>query len=337
MKPKSQRTEPAVPGQALVSKRRFARNRGQDALSLWGTFWAKAIQQRQLLLMSLPIILYVILFFYVPLWGWTMAFQNFKPAKTFFAQEWVGLKWFKFLFADKVFLRTIRNSIAMSFINTSLGFITAIVFSLLLNEVRKMFFKRTIQTISYLPHFLSWVIVTGLVSNMLAIEDGVVNNVLMALRITKEPILWLSKPQYFWGVIGGTYVWKEVGWNSIIYLASMAAIDPALYEAAEIDGCNRYQKMWNITLPGIKPTIIILLIMSIGHIMDAGFEMQYLLRNGLVQDVSDTIDIYVLMFGLQRSNYSLATAAGLFKNVVNISLIFLANEIAKKAGEERLV
>jgi putative aldouronate transport system permease protein len=337
MKQKPLQTKPAVPGQTLVSKRRLARNREQAALPLRGGFWAKAIQQRQLLLMSLPIILYVILFFYVPLWGWTMAFQNFKPAKTFSAQEWVGLKWFKFLFADKVFLRTIRNSIAMSFINTSLGFITAILFSLLLNEARKIFFKRTIQTISYLPHFLSWVIVTGLVSNMLAIEDGAVNNVLMALRIIKEPILWLSKPQYFWGVIGGTYVWKEVGWNSIIYLAAMAGIDPAMYEAAEIDGCNRYQKMWHITLPGIKPTIIILLIMSIGHIMDAGFEMQYLLRNGLVQDVSDTIDIYVLMFGLQRSNFSLATAAGLFKNVVNISLIFLANEIAKKAGEERLV
>jgi putative aldouronate transport system permease protein len=225
----------------------------------------------------------------------------------------------------------------MSVINTSLGFVTAIGFALLLNEVRRILFKRAIQTISYLPHFLSWVIVTGLVSSMLTTDNGAVNNALMALGFIKEPILWLAEPNYFWGIIGITYVWKEVGWNTIIYLAAIAGIDPNLYEAAEIDGCNRYQKMWRITLPCIKPTIIILLIMSVGHILDAGFELQYLLRNGLVMDVSDTIDIYVLIYGLSRSNYSLATAAGMIKNIVNISLIFIANEIAKRAGEERLI
>lgn len=300
-------------------------------------FFERISSQRQLLFMAVPIMLYVILFSYVPLWGWVMAFQNFKPAKTFFNQEWAGLRWFFFLFPDQVFLQTIRNTLAMSVINTALGFITAITFSLLLNEVKGILFKRAVQTISYLPHFLSWVIVTGLVSTMLSVENGAVNGILMALGLVKEPVLWLSKPNYFWGIIGGTYVWKEVGWNTIIYLAAITGIDPALYEAAEIDGCNRYQKMRLITLPCIKPTIIIMLIMSIGHILDAGFEMQYLLRNGLVQDVSDTIDIYVLMFGLQRSNYSLATAAGMFKNVVNISLIFVANGIAKRAGEERLI
>lgn len=300
-------------------------------------FFSKVIYQRQLLYMSVPIILYVILFSYVPLWGWTMAFQNFRPSKTFFQQEWVGFKWFKFLFSDPVFLRTFRNTIAMSFINTALGFVTAIGFSLLLNEMKNLFFKRVVQTVSYLPHFLSWVIVTGLVATMLSVEGGAVNDVLMFLGIIKKPILWLSVPEYFWYIVGATYVWKEVGWNSIIYLAAISGIDPALYEAAEIDGCNRYQKMWHITLPGIKPTIIILLIMSIGHILDAGFEMQYLLRNGLVQDMSDTIDIYILLFGLQRSNYSLATAGGFFKNIVNVSLIFIANKIAKHAGEERLI
>ncbi|MEW6563865.1 MAG: ABC transporter permease [Spirochaetota bacterium] len=295
------------------------------------------VSQKQMLIMSVPIILYVILFSYVPLWGWTMAFQNFRPSKSFFQQEWVGLKWFKFLFSDPVFLRTIRNTLAMSIINTSLGFITAIGFALLLNEIKSVAFKRITQTISYLPHFLSWVIVTGLVATMLSVEDGAVNNVLLAIGVIKEPVLWLSEPKYFWGVIGATYVWKELGWNTIIYLAAMAGVDPTLYEAAEIDGCGRWRKMWYITLPSIKPTIIILLVLSIGHILDAGFEMQYLLRNGLVQDVSDTIDIYVLLFGLQRSNYSLATAAGLFKNVVNMTLIFLANELVKRTGEERLI
>jgi putative aldouronate transport system permease protein len=159
----------------------------------------------------------------------------------------------------------------------------------------------------------------------------------MALGFIKEPILWLAEPNYFWGIVGVTYVWKEVGWNTIIYLAAIAGIDPNLYEAAEIDGANRYQKMWRITLPCIKATIIILLLMSVGRILDAGFELQYLLRNGLVMDVSDTIDVYVLVYGLRTNNYSMATAAGMFKNVVNVTLIFIANEIARRAGEERLV
>ena len=301
------------------------------------SFFYRLSRQKQLLFMGLPIILYVILFTYVPLWGWTMAFQNYRPSRSFSEQEWVGIKWFKHIFTDRVFLQTIRNTLVMSVINTTLGFVTAISFALLLNEVRKIFFKRIIQTISYLPHFLSWVIVTGLVSAMLTTDNGAVNNVFMALGIIKKPVLWLAEPKYFWGVIGITYVWKEVGWNTIIYLAAIAGIDPNLYEAAEIDGANRYRKMWHITLQCIKPTIIVLLIMSIGRILDAGFEMQYLLRNGPVMDVSDTIDVYVLIFGLNLRNYSIATAAGMFKNVVNIALIFFANEIAKRAGEERLI
>ncbi|MDR3284399.1 MAG: ABC transporter permease subunit [Treponema sp.] len=301
------------------------------------TFLQKLISQKQLVFMSVPLMLYVILFAYVPIWGWTMAFQNYKPARGFFQQEWAGLRWFTFLFTDPAFLRVLRNTIAMSFINMAMGYITAIVFALLLNELKKILFKRVVQTISYLPHFLSWIIVTGLVATMLSVENGAVNDLLMALKIIREPILFLSVPKYFWGIVGFTYVWKEVGWNTIIYLAAMAGIDPALYEAAEIDGCNRYQKMGYITLPGIKSTIVIMMIMSIGHILDAGFELQYLLKNGLIQDVAETIDIYVLKYGFENFNYSLATAAGMFKNVVNISLIFIANTLAKRMGEERLI
>ncbi|MDR1655678.1 MAG: ABC transporter permease subunit [Treponema sp.] len=301
------------------------------------TFFQKLVLQKQLVFMSLPLVLYVILFSYVPLWGWTMAFQNFRPARTFLKQEWAGFRWFIFLFRDQVFLRTIRNSVCMSLINMALGYITAISFALLLNEIKRVFFKRVIQTISYLPHFLSWVIVTGLVSNMLSPDSGAINEVLMALRLIKEPLLWLGIPKYFWGIVGASYVWKEVGWNTIIYLAAIVGIDPTLYEAAEIDGCNRYHKMRHITLPGIKPTIIIMMIMSIGNIMNAGFELQYLLRNGLIQDVSDTIDVFVLVFGFRNNNFSLATAAGMFKNLVNVTLIFTANWIARRAGEERLI
>ena len=301
------------------------------------TFIGKVINQRQLVFMSLPLVLYVMLFSYVPLWGWTMAFQNYRPARGFFEQEWVKLRWFHFLFSDPGFLRVLRNTLAMSLINMVLGYVTAIGFALLLNELKYIGFKRVVQTISYLPHFLSWVIVTGLVAAMLAVENGAVNDFLVTIGFIKEPILFLSKPKYFWGIVGATYVWKDVGWNTIIYLAAIAGIDPCLYEAAEIDGCSRYRKMWHITLPGIKPTIIILMIMSIGRILDAGFELQYLLKNGMIQDVAETIDIYVLKYGIQSFNYSLATAAGMFKNVVNISLIFLANWIARRAGEERLI
>jgi putative aldouronate transport system permease protein len=225
----------------------------------------------------------------------------------------------------------------MSLINLIFGYISAIVLALLLNEVKQIYFKRIIQTISYLPHFLSWVIVSGLVSSMLSVDDGVINQLLVSLRIIDEPIMWLGEPKYFWWITGFTYVWKEVGWNTIIYLAAISGIDPTLYEVAEIDGCNRIKKMWYITLPGIKSTIVVLLIMSIGHILDAGFEFQFLLRNGLIQDYSDTIDIYVISYGLNSGNYSLATAAGMFKNVVNILLIFLANNLAKRMGEERLI
>jgi len=298
--------------------------------------WSLIKSQRQLIFMSVPLLAYIILFAYVPVWGWTMAFQNYKPARSFGQQEWVGFKQFKFLFTDDSFLRVLRNTLGMSIINLVLGFVTAIALALLLNEIKNIFWKRTVQTISYLPHFLSWIIVTGIVATSLA-SDGIINDVLMRLHLIKEPILWLSEGKYFWGVVGASHVWKEVGWNTIIYLAAMAAIDPSLYEAADIDGASRYRKMLHVTLPGIKPTIVILLIMSIGHILEAGFEVQYLLGNGLMVDWAETIDIFVLKYGIAQGNYSLATAGGIFKTVVSVTMLLLANWTAKRLGEERLL
>lgn len=298
--------------------------------------WSLIKSQRQLIFMSVPLLAYIILFAYVPVWGWTMAFQNYKPARSFGQQEWVGFKQFKFLFTDDSFLRVLRNTLGMSIINLVLGFVTAIALALLLNEIKNIFWKRTVQTISYLPHFLSWIIVTGIVATSLA-SDGIINDILMRLHLIKEPILWLSEGKYFWGVVGASHVWKEVGWNTIIYLAAMAAIDPSLYEAADIDGASRYRKMLHVTLPGIKPTIVILLIMSIGHILEAGFEVQYLLGNGLVVDWAETIDIFVLKYGIAQGNYSLATAGGIFKTVVSVTMLLLANWTAKRLGEERLL
>ncbi|RUS45166.1 sugar ABC transporter permease [Cohnella sp. AR92] len=303
------------------------------------TFWQRFVSQGQLILMSVPMLIYVIIFAYVPLWGWLMAFQQYKPrGGSIFSQQWVGLDQFKFLFMDEGFTRVLRNTIAMSVISLVLSFITAIGFAILLQEIKRSFFKRWIQTISYLPHFLSWVIVTGIVATSLSTEDGIVNIVLMKLHLIDSPILWLGEGKYFWGIVGASNVWKEVGWNAIIYLAAISAIDPSLYEAAEMDGASRYRKIWHITLPGIKPVIIILLIMNLGWILNGGgFEVQYFLGNGQVVDWSETIDIFVLKYGLRIGNYSLGTAAGIFKTVVSIVLLFMANSIAKRLGEERLI
>lgn len=307
--------------------------------SVWGTI----ISQRELIIMSVPLLLYKILFSYVPITGWTMAFQNFKPAiKNTFDQQWVGFDNFVKLFTGingERFIRDIRNTLAQSFLTLLIGYIGSIILALLLNEVKNIGFKRVVQNITYMPHFLSWIIVAGLVSTALSFPSsgGIVNTVLMQLHIINEPIQFLANPNYFWGVVAGSHLWKELGWNTIIYLAAMTAIDSALYEAADMDGANRYRKMWNITLPSIKPTIIILLIMSIGWLLEAGFEIQYFLGNGVVVEKAETIDIFVLKYGIQLGNYSLATVAGIFKTGVSIIMIASANFIAGRLGEEKLI
>lgn len=307
------------------------------------SFFRTIFLQRELIIMSVPLLLYKILFSYVPITGWTMAFQNYKPAvRNMWDQQWVGFDNFIKLFSGingERFLRDIRNTLAQSALTLVLGFFLTITLALLLNEVKGTIFKRIVQNITYMPHFLSWIIVAGLVSTMLAVpaSGGIINQILMALHLIEEPILFLSKPEYFWGIVAGSHLWKELGWNTIIYIAAMTAIDPSLYEAANIDGANRYQKMWHITLPCIKPTIVILLIMNIGYILEAGFEVQYFLGNGLVVETAETIDIFVLRYGIQLSNYSLATVAGIFKTVVSVSLIATANFVAGRLGEEKLI
>lgn len=302
----------------------------------FAAFRKKFKGQKELILLSLPFVIYILVMNYMPLVGWTMAFQRYRPALGFFEQEWVGFENFKFLFTDSNFLRVIRNTLAMSTINLVLTFTFSIAFALLLNEVRNNYVKRTMQTISYLPHFLSWIIVTGIVMDVLSPETGIINEILLALGIIEQPINFFADPKYFWWIVGFANVWKSTGWGSIIYLSAITAINNELYEAASIDGAGRFRKMWHITLPGIKPTIFILLLINIGWILDAGFEVQYLLGNGLIQSVSETIDIFVLKYGISLNNYSLATAAGIFKGLISVILIFTANKLAKMAGEERL-
>lgn len=285
--------------------------------------------------MTLPFVIWLFIFKYLPLWGWTMAFQDFKPALSFSEQTWVGFDHFKFLFLDNHFLRVLRNTLAMSTINLVLGFVTAIGLAILLNEIKNVGFKRIVQTISYLPHFLSWVVAASIVSFTLSF-DGIINDLLLRLNIVDEPILFLGIGKYFWGILGAAEVWKSVGWNAIIYLAAIAMIDQEQYEAAIIDGASRLQRIRYITLPGMKTVIIILLIMNLGYILESGFEPQYLLGNPLNVEYSENIDIFVLKYGISMGNFSLATAAGMFKTVVSFILIFTANGISKRMGEARL-
>jgi len=301
--------------------------------------WKIIKNQKELMFMSVPFLVYIGIFAYAPIWGWLMAFQNYKPGLSILKQQWVGFTQFTNLFSYMGFVQVIRNTVAMSLINLVLGMICPIVLALLINEIKSMYFKRTVQTISYLPHFLSWIIATGIVADVLSTDPaiGIINNLLMNFHIVSEPILFLGIPKLFWGIVGVSTVWKEVGWGTIIYLAAISSIDPALYEAAEIDGAGRFQKMRHITLTGIKSTVIILLIMNIGHILEAGFEIQYFLGNGLVSDYSKTIDIFVLDYGINQFNYSLATAAGIFKSAVSITMLLLANFISGKLSDEKLI
>ena len=287
-------------------------------------------RQKSLLIISFFVTVYGIIFYYWPLTGWIMAFQNYKPKNGILGSKFVGLDKFKFLFEDATFIRAIRNTFCMGALNLITTTVMAILFAVLLNEIRSSFAKKTVQTISYLPHFLSWIIVTGILHDALS-STGIINDLLLRANIIDQAINFFAHPKFFWPIVAFANCWKETGWNAIIYLSAITAIDPCLYEAASIDGANRLQKIMYITLPGIKPTIMI-----IGNVLNAGFEVQYLLGNGLVQKVSQTIDIYVLNWGISQNDFSLGTAAGIFKSAVSIALIVVCNQLAKRAGEERL-
>ena len=297
--------------------------------------WKEVKRQKVLLFWSALIVAYGVVFYYAPLAGWLMAFQDYKPKDGLFGSAFIGLAKFKRLFSDATFLRVIRNTLAMGVINLISTFVMAILFAILLNEIKSKGGKKVVQTISYLPHFLSWIIVTGILHDALS-TSGIINELLLKFHILDQPLNFFAHPKYFWPLVAFANVWKETGWNAIIYLAAITAIDPSLYEAASIDGAGRLAKIKYVTLPGIRPTIMITLLMNVGNVLNAGFEIQYLLGNGLVQSVSQTIDIYVLKWGISQGDYAMGTAAGIFKSLVSIVLIVIANQIAKHNGEERL-
>ncbi len=292
-------------------------------------------RQKFLLIVSFFMVVYGIIFYYWPLTGWIMAFQQYKPKDGLLGSKFVGLAKFKFLFEDDAFIQVIRNTLAMGVLNLVTSTFMAILFAILLNEVKNVFGKKLVQTISYLPHFLSWIVVTGILHDALS-SSGIVNELLLKFGIVDQAINFFAHKEFFWPIVAFANCWKETGWNAIIYLAAITSIDPCLYEAASIDGAGRWAKIKYITLPSIKPTIMILLLMNVGNVLNAGFEIQYLLGNGLIKSVSETIDIYVLRWGISQNDFSLGTAAGIFKSAVSIILIVIANYAAKRMGEERL-
>lgn len=305
-----------------------------------GTFKERLFRQRYLMLMSLPFVIWCLAFNYLPMFGWIMAFQDFKLkrslAESFFGAEWVGLLHFKELFADERFYTSLRNTLGMSLLGITIGFVVPIVFAILINELRDGFFKRSVQTISYLPHFISWVVAAGMISQMLS-ANGPVNDLLVSLGLLKQPVPFLGEGKLFWGIITVSDIWKEVGWNAIIFLAAITGVDTALYEAAEVDGAGRFRKIWHVTLPSIMNVIIVILIMNIGWLVNVGFERQMLLGSPQIREWAEVLDVYVLRFGIGMGRYSYGTAIGIFRSLVSIVLLFGANHVAKRMGRGGVV
>ena len=302
------------------------------------SFFQRLCSQWQLALMSVPIFLYVLLFNYAPMWGWINAFKDYGNRKLVARglTPFNGLDNFKWLFSRPDFFVAIRNTLAMSIINLVFGTVSAVLLAVLLNEVRQKMFKKTVQTVTYLPHVLSMVIVVAMAQNIFA-SNGPINDLLLGLGIVKQPVFWLGEGKHFWWLVGIINVWKEVGWGTIIYISAMTAIDPALYEAAAIDGAGRFQKILHVTLPGIKSTIVTLLIMQLGKLMNSNFERLDVFGNTQVREFQYQLAIYIYEKGLQASKFSMSTAVGLFQSLVGLILVLLADRFAKLLGEEGLL
>ncbi len=285
-------------------------------------------------LLLIPLV-FVLVFKYAPMFGLTIAFKDYKIASGFWGSEWVGLDIFKDLFAKPDFIRAIRNTLLLNILSMIFGFIMPIVLALLLNELRGVFFKRINQSLLYLPHFLSAVIIGALAYQLLGEGSGMVNNLIEQLGGTRIPFLqddvnWVIS----YVAIG---VWQGMGWGSIIYLAAISGINPELYEAATVDGAGRLRKMWNVTLPSIRPTIVTLMILSLGHIMGGSFEQVFALANQATTEFTTTIPVLVYRWGIENGSFSRATALGLFQAVIGVIMVLIADRIAKKLGEDGLI
>lgn len=296
--------------------------------------WKKLKDSKYLLIMIAPVILYFIIFHYLPMYGVTIAFKDYKPFKGYFASSWVGLKHFRTLFKYPYVWRMVRNTFLLSFYSLIWGFPAPIIFALILNEVKNERGKRFVQTVTYLPHFISTVVIVSMVTMFLSPSTGILNTFIKSLGLNK--VNFMGSPKYWRTIYISSGIWSGVGWGSILYLAALTNIDPTLYESAIMDGANTFQKIIHINIPCIAPTIITMLILRTGQLMSVGFEKVYLLQGAVNLEVSEVIQTYVYTNGLRNLQYSYGTAIGLLNSIVNISFLFAANYISRSVNETSL-
>jgi putative aldouronate transport system permease protein len=292
----------------------------------------RLLRNRWLYMMVLPGLLYFLIFKYWPMYGIFISFKNYQPFLGFWDSPFVGFKHFERLFGDPNFLVLFRNTLILATYNILFFFPLPIIIALMLNELRQEFVKRTVQTLVYIPHFMSWVVVVGIAYMFFTTEGGIVNELIA--RFGGEKINFLISNDWFRFMVTAEVMWKETGWGTIIFLAALSGVDPQLYEAARMDGANRLRQMWHITLPAIRSTIVILLILRLGHFLDTGFEQIFLMLNAMNREVGEVFDTYVYSVGISQGQYSYSTAVGLFKSIVGLFLVVAANRLAKKFGEE---
>ncbi|HCS73095.1 MAG TPA: protein lplB [Clostridiales bacterium] len=303
--------------------------------SYLGRLWKDIKAQRYLMLFVWPVIIWLIIFWYLPLFGVAIAFQDYNVGLGVLGSKWAGLKHFKDLLSDPLFHNALRNTLMYSFLNLIIGFPIPIIFATMINELIGMRpFKRVVQTISYMPHFLSWAFVASFLISFFA-GDGLFNQLLRSIGISSE-YAYMANTGSFVAVIVISSIWKSFGYGSIIYLSAMTSVDPEIYEAALIDGANRCQKIRSITLPSIKPTIVVLLILQISQMMNSNFDQFFLLSNPLVSEIARVIDVYTYSIGIQKGRFAYGTAVGLFKSVVALVLLITANTASKKIADESI-
>lgn len=297
---------------------------------IWRAYW----KHKYLALLLLPTIVYFLVFHYVPIYGIQIAFKNYRFLDGINGSPWAGLEHFRYLFSLDSFWTVLRNTLVISFLKLLIGFPAPILFALLLNELRHLLVKRFVQTVSFFPHFLSWIILSGVLIQLLSPSIGPINHVIRFFG--HKPIFFLADPSWFRWVLVVTDVWKDLGWSSIVYLAAIAGIHPELYEVAKVDGANRLQRMLNITLPGIAPVITIMLILNMGKLIQDDFDQVFNLLNPAVYQTGDVLSTYTYRAGVEQLKYSFATAVGLFKNTVSLALVLAANGLTKRFNQNGL-
>ena len=288
-----------------------------------------------LYILIIPVVVYLIIFNYVPMAGIVLGFERFTPKNGVFMSEWVGLKHFVTFFSSVFFVRVLKNTLILSLYSVLFGFPAPVLFALLLNELDNEYYKKVIQVVSYMPNFISTVVISGIIIDFVA-SDGVITDLLVKIGFLKEAKNLLSVPEYFRSIMVLTDLWQQVGFGSILFLAALTGIDQELYEAAVIDGANRWKQTIHVTIPGIMPTVVIMLIMRIGMLMSANQEKILLLYNPLIYETSDVIGTFVYRKGLLEADYGYSTAVGLFNSAVNVILLFIANGVSRKYSETSL-